>query len=91
MDGVDVRAEGAGEAHPVHRLDAEVVHEEPAARVEGRLRELEVDTRTLETRARQLEEQLLKAQDARQEAEKRADGLRPSGILQRKIRGGSES
>jgi len=43
---------------------------------EGRLRELEIDARSLETRNHQLEEQLARATDLKQEVEKRAESLR---------------
>ena len=38
---VDVAAEGAGEADAIHALDAEFIHEECDARVQGGLRELD--------------------------------------------------
>lgn len=44
--------------------------------VDQRLRDLEVDHRSLEARARTLEEQLAKANDVKQEVERRAEGLR---------------
>jgi chromosome segregation ATPase len=44
--------------------------------VDGRLRELEVDHRSLEQRAKLLEDQLAKANDMKQEVERRAESLR---------------
>lgn len=44
--------------------------------VDGRLRELEIEHRGLETRAKTLEEQLLRANDSKTEVERRCEGLR---------------
>ncbi len=41
MERIDLAAERTRQLHAVHGLDAEVVHQQPGARVQGSLRQLD--------------------------------------------------